>query len=110
MLEELSRAAARLGVEVRQRVLRGSHPGSGGLCRIRGETLVLLSSRAPAFDRASILAHALAELGHVESPALTPECRAFVARQIRKPTLPEPEPSDGPGLAALGAEGKRRDP
>lgn len=109
MLEELSRAAARLGVEVRQRVLRGSHPGTGGLCRIRGETLVLLSSRAPAFDRATILAQALAELGHLDSPTLTPECRTFVARQIKKPAEPIPEPSGGPGLAALGAKGKRRD-
>jgi hypothetical protein len=109
MLAELCLAASRLGVEVRQRVLRGSHPGAGGLCRIRGESLVLMSSKAPAFERAAIVAQALAELGHAASDELTPECRAFVARQKPRGARVEPKPTEGgPGLASLGARGRRR--
>jgi hypothetical protein len=111
MLAELCQAASRLGVEVRQRVLRGSHPGAGGLCRIRGESLVLMSSQAPAFERAAIVAQALAELGHAASAELSEECRAFVARQRpqRSREEPKPKPTDeGPGLASLGARGRRR--
>jgi hypothetical protein len=108
MLEELCRAASRLGVEVRQRVLRGSHPGAGGLCRIRGESMVLMSSKAPAFERAAIVAQALMELGHGSSSELSEECRAFVQRH--KPRgLRLPATSDeGPGLAKLGPRGRRR--
>jgi hypothetical protein len=109
LLEELCRVASRLGVEVRQRVLRGSHPGAGGLCRIRGKTLVLLSSRAPAIDRAIIVAQALAELGHADSPVLTGDCRAFVARRSKHAAEPAREPGERPGLAALGARGRRRE-
>lgn len=108
MLEELCRVASRLGVEVRQRVLRGSHPGAGGLCRIRGETLVLMSSKAPAFERAAIVAQALAELGHASSSELSDECRAFVLRQKPRGAPPGPEDGPGPGLAKLGPKGRRR--
>jgi hypothetical protein len=109
MLAELCQAASRLGVEVQQRVLRGSHPGAGGLCRIRGESRVLMSSKAPAFERAAIVAQALAELGHGSSTELSEECRAFVARQRPRRARAEPKPSDeGPGLASLGARGRRR--
>lgn len=109
MLEELCQAASRLGVEVRQRALRGSHPGAGGLCRIRGESLVLMNSKAPAFERAAVVAQALGELGHGASPELNAECRAFVARhRPRGAAAPPKAPEGGPGLAFLGARGRRR--
>jgi hypothetical protein len=108
MLEELCRAASRLGVEIRQRVLRGSHPGAGGLCRIHGESLVLMSSKAPAFERAAIVAQALAELGHASSTELTEECRAFVARHEPRGARVEPKPGRGPGIASTGRRGRRR--
>jgi hypothetical protein len=110
MLAELCQAASRLGVEVRQRALRGSHPGTGGLCRIRGESLVLMNSKAPAFERAAVVAQALAELGHGSSNELSEECRAFVSRQKPRgaPKEAPKDPNDGPGLASLGARGRRR--
>jgi hypothetical protein len=109
MLEELCRVASRLGVEVRQRALRGSHPGTGGLCRIRGQSLVLMNSKAPAFERAAVVAQALAELGHTLSVELSEECRAFVGRHGPRGTRAQAKPpDDGPGLASLGARGRRR--
>ena len=43
-LDDLVRLAERLGIEVRSRVLRGT-PGSGsGLCRVRGQWVVILNS------------------------------------------------------------------
>jgi hypothetical protein len=109
MLAELCLAAARLGVEVRQRMLRASLPGTGGLCRIRGESVVLMNSKAPAFERAAVLAQALAELGHAGSMELSAECRAFVARQAPRRARAAPKPNDErPGLASLGARGRRR--
>lgn len=109
MLEELCRVASRLGVEVRQRALRGSLPSAGGLCRIRGQTMVLMNSKAPAFERAAVIAQALGELGHAASSELSEESRAFVLRHCPGRGRAEPKPSeDGPGLASLGARGRRR--
>jgi hypothetical protein len=109
MLAELCLAASRLGVDVRQHALRGGYPGAGGLCRIRGKSVVFMNSKAPAFERAAVLAQALAELGHGGESELSPECRAFVTRHAPRGTRVTPKPTDeGPGLASLGARGRRR--
>jgi hypothetical protein len=71
--------------------------------------MVLMNSKAPPFERAAVLAQALGELGHGGSSELSPECRAFVARQLPRRARPPPKPNDdGPGLASLGARGRRR--
>ena len=113
MLAELTQVAESSGVEVRSRTLRHL-PSLGGLCRMPGRTLVLLSARATPHERCTVLAQALAELGHAGHPALGPETRALVERHGR-PAPPsaaaarEHAPSKkGPGLAGLGERGRRR--
>jgi hypothetical protein len=108
MLEELTRAAVELGVEVRSKALRGSHPSTGGLCRIGGRHVVLLNSRATPLERGTVLAHALAELGFDRFESLGHESRTLVQRRGR-PKLPATGRAGAlPGLAGLGAEGRRR--
>jgi hypothetical protein len=109
MLAELTEVAESVGIEVRHRALRHV-PSLGGLCRMPGRTLVLLSSRATPHELCTVLAQALAELGHVTHPGLGPETRALVERNGRPPA-PAPRPSTpkhGPGLAGLGVRGRRR--
>jgi len=111
MLAELTQVAESVGIEVRSRTLRHA-PSLGGLCRMPGRTLVLLSSRATPHERCSVLAQALAELGHAAHPGLGTETRALVERHGR-PAHPNsaPEhtaPKKGPGLAGIGERGRRR--
>ncbi len=108
-LEELTRAATRLGVQVRQRVLRVGH-GAGGLCRIRGAPVVLLSARAPIFERASLVARSLVELGTLDPATLSPECREFVERQSPRVATAAARSAAGPGLSSLDSRGRRRSP
>ncbi len=52
LFDELLHAAARLGVEVRMGPFETPATLGGGLCIVRGETLVLIDQRAPLPDRA----------------------------------------------------------
>ncbi len=110
MLAELTEVAESVGIEVRHRALRHK-PSLGGLCRMPGRALVLLSSRATPHELCTVLAQALAELGHTTHPGLGPETRALVERHGRPPSPAPPRPSTpqhGPGLAGLGVRGRRR--
>jgi hypothetical protein len=111
MLAELTQVAESVGIEVQSRTLRHS-PSLGGLCRMPGRTLVLLSSRATPHERCTVLAQALAELGHSAHPGLGAETRALVERHGRHATpnsAPEPATAKkGPGLAGIGERGRRR--
>jgi hypothetical protein len=107
MLAELTQVAESVGVEVRSRTFRHL-PSLGGLCRMPGRTLVLLSSRATPLERCTVLAQALAELGHATHPGLGPETRALVERHGRPASQPKTPPQKGPGLAGIGGRGRRR--
>jgi len=111
MLAELTQVAESVGIEVKSRALRHA-PSLGGLCRMPGRTLVLLSSRATPHERCTVLAQALAELGHAAHPGLGSETRALVERHGRPPapqSAPEhTPPKKGPGLAGIGERGRRR--
>ncbi len=111
MLEDLTRVAESVGVEIHRRQLRGTHPSAGGLCRLPGRNLVLLSSKATPLEHCTVLAAALAELGHATHPALGDESRVLVERRGRplstETEKPKPKPKR-PGLAGLGSEGRRR--
>jgi hypothetical protein len=108
MLAELTAVAESVGIEVRSRALRHL-PSLGGLCRMPGRTLVLLSSRATPHERCTVLAQALAELGHAAHPGLGPEARSLVERHGR-PAAPQRATASkhGPGLAGIGERGRRR--
>jgi hypothetical protein len=111
VLAELTKTAEALGIEVRSQALRGSHPSHGGLCRLAGRTVVLLSSRATSLERCTVLAQALAQLGHVDHPALGLESRELIGRRGRPhppPTKPRTRTGARPGLAGLGRDGRRR--
>jgi len=108
MLAELSLALSGLGVEVRSRALRGMRPSTGGLCRIGGQNVVILNSQATALERGTVLAHALAELGFERFETLTVESQALIQRRGRHAPEPPRPPAKGPGLAGLGARGRRR--
>jgi hypothetical protein len=83
-LDDLVRLAERLGIEVRSRVLRGT-PGSGsGLCRLRGQWVVILNSHSTLHEKRTVLSDAI----------------EFVKRKVDSP--------ERPGLAGLGARGRRR--
>jgi hypothetical protein len=112
VLAELTKTAEAVGIEVRSQLLRGTHPSHGGLCRLAGRAVVLLSSHATSLERCTVLARVLAELGHSGHPALGLESRALVERRGR-PHPPQPRASRArtgarPGLAGLGRDGRRR--
>ena len=108
VLEELTRAVAELGVEVRSQALRGTHPSTGGLCRIGGRSVILLNSRATVLERGTVLAHALAELGFNRFDGLAEESRALIQGRGRPQAAANARRRAGPGLAGLGPEGRRR--
>jgi hypothetical protein len=107
---DLTRVAESVGLEIQRRALRGTHPSLGGLCRLPGRNVVLLSSKATTLERCTLLAAALAELGHATHPGLGGESRALVERRGRplSPPTAREKRHARPGLAGLGSEGRRR--
>jgi len=77
LLDELLHAARRLGVEVRSEPFDTPATMGGGLCVVRGESLVLIDQRAPLPDRLRALAQALVELGS-ETIYMAPAARELV--------------------------------
>jgi hypothetical protein len=77
LLDELLHAARRLGVEVRSEPLETPATMGGGLCVVRGASLVLIDQRAPLPDRLRALARALVEL-ESETIYMAPEARELV--------------------------------
>lgn len=79
-LKEIEEVAQSLGIEVRYENLKreGSFT-SGGLCRLKGQYLMILNSRAAARDKIEALATALNrfDLSHVY---LKPGLREFLDR------------------------------
>jgi hypothetical protein len=108
VLEDLTRLAENIGLEIHRRQLRGTHPSLGGLCRLPGRNMVLLSSKATPLECCTLLAAALAELGHAAHPALGAESRLLVERRGRPPQALETSKPKRPGLAGLGSAGRRR--
>ncbi len=83
LLDELSRVAERLELDVRSEPLEprleGRDYGRGGLCVLRGRRVILLDSRAPLPDRIAVLAAALAAFD-VEALHMPPLVRATIER------------------------------
>ncbi|HEX4995284.1 MAG TPA: hypothetical protein VFX87_09955 [Methylomirabilota bacterium] len=86
LLDELAQAANRLGVEVRTEPFETPATMGGGLCIVRGESLVLIDQRAPLPDRLRALARALVEL-RSETVYMAPEARELI-EALRAPAVP----------------------
>lgn len=102
LFEELLAVARAIGLEVRALPLRASGATAGGLCTIKGRTVVILNSQKSAIDRGTALADALAgrDLSALSMPH---PVRGFIESRARTRTrllLPQRRP--GPGLAACG--------
>jgi hypothetical protein len=98
----LLRAAERLGVVVKNRVMKGSHASGGGLCRVRGQHVIVLNSKTSFSERDVVLAEALSglDLGSVD---LEPEILGFIRNRNAALFEPKAKPRArhvGPGLAS----------
>lgn len=77
LLDELLAAARKLGLKVRIEPMRTAAGRAGGLCRLRGQTMVLLDELAAPVEQAAALAEALGELD-VENVYMAPEARLAI--------------------------------
>jgi len=80
-LQLLDQLAARLGVEVRYEPMkedRGS--AAGGLCRLRGRTIIIVDSKAPQAEQVGVLLDALSELD-TDSVFVPPLIREALAKR-----------------------------
>ena len=82
MVEELCRVAERLALPLRREPLEGA---AGGLCRFRGQTMILLDAGLPADAQAYVLSAALAEAARsdperfdLDAVFIRPEVRRFL--------------------------------
>lgn len=77
LLDELLAVARKLDLRVRIEPLRTATGRAGGLCRIRGQTVVLLDELAGPVEQAAALAEALGELD-VDNVYMAPEARRTI--------------------------------
>jgi UDP-N-acetylmuramate dehydrogenase len=100
LFEELTRVAARLGVQVRIEPFETPPVRGGGRCVVDGRELVLIDARAPLGERLGVLAAALSDLD-LEDIYVTPEARDRVERERDARILPR----EGVPLAPLTTMG-----
>ncbi len=87
LLSELETVAARLGIALRVERLGAEVLGRrGGLCRIRGRTVILVDESLPIADRISVLAEALSAFD-VSSIYVPPVVRARIEDAMRLNTV-----------------------
>jgi hypothetical protein len=107
LIAELSRVLSRRGLSVRSEQLWGVH--AGGKCRLKGKTVVLLNTKAPAMERLIVLADCVAEQP-LDDADLSIEARALLQRRIaRRSDVLAPPAAARPGLAkGAGTPRKQR--
>ena len=85
LLARLTALAGELGLEVREvrAGAQGDPPVASGVCRVRGETWVLLATADGLEQRVEVLAHALKSHAgaQLEGRYLPPAVRARLARE-----------------------------
>jgi hypothetical protein len=85
--DQLETVARRLGVRVR---FESFEPGAfrrGGLCRVRGETRIVIDARAPLIEQVATLEEALRKLD-LEAIFVPPFVRARIEGKRRTPRPP----------------------
>jgi hypothetical protein len=108
LLKELERVAAAVSVTVRTQPFRGSSVSPGGLCKVRGQSVVLLNSRSHEDERALVLGEVLAKM-NTSGVNMSEEVREFLltrgsprihtraaARSLRGPGLKQARPKREP--------------
>ncbi|HMR76685.1 MAG TPA: hypothetical protein PKD61_16305, partial [Polyangiaceae bacterium] len=63
LVDELAKVARGLGIEVRVVAMRLPTRGAGGLCRVKGKSMILLDQKQAAIDRAGTIAECIVESG-----------------------------------------------
>ncbi len=77
LLDALHAAALELGVEVRREAFAARAGSAGGVCRLRGRTVILLDSGASVVEQCAALAEALTGFD-LQPLVLAPEAKEFV--------------------------------
>lgn len=98
-LKELEQVAAALELTVRTQPFRTA-VAPGGLCKLRGQSVVLLNSRTHEDDRALVLAEVLSTMDVTRVP-MSEDAREFLAMRHGKrapPARPGHDTRRGPGL------------
>jgi hypothetical protein len=97
LISELSRVLSRRGLSVRSEQLWGMHPGAK--CRLKGKTVLLLNTKAPAVERLIVVADCVVE-EPTDDVELSMEARALLQRRIaRRSDIMAPAAATRPGLA-----------
>jgi hypothetical protein len=81
MLEELERAAEKVGVRVSYEALAADTIGQGGLCKVKGEWRAIIDRHATAGEKVSLLAQLLAGFD-LEAVFLSPQVRELVQKKL----------------------------
>lgn len=82
ILEELVCLLETHGVQVRSEPLSGH---GGGLCRIRGQTILFLDTRSASTESAVVCAAAVGQLLDMETLYIKPQVREFIQTWGRHP-------------------------
>jgi hypothetical protein len=107
LIAELSRVLSRRGLSVRSEPLWGVHPG--GKCRLKGQVVLLLNTKAPSVERLIVLADCFVEQA-IDGVELSIEAHALLQRRLaRRSDVLAPADAARPGLAkGPGATRKQR--
>src|SRR5512137_174000 len=99
--EELSRAAERAGIRVREEAfdpnLSDVKKPRGGLCTLRGERIILVDAKLPLPERIATVAEALAAVD-LEEVFMPPVVRATIGAYAPVVPLARPAPRQRPAL------------
>jgi signal recognition particle subunit SEC65 len=101
-LEQLEEAAQSLGIEIRYEPFKGENPmAPGGLCRLKGNYLLILNSRSGLSEKINAIATAISRFD-LSGTYLRPELREF----LEGPPAPkdDPTPDESPADEALKEE------
>ncbi len=99
LLKELEKVAHAVGLSVRTQPFRSSSVSAGGLCKLRGQQVVLLNSHSPEDERALVLGEVLSRMDTAQVP-MSDVVRDFL-RERQPKRLPAAEQERkivGPGL------------
>ncbi len=97
LLKEFEQVATQLNLSVRTQAFRGALSGPGGLCKLRGERVVLLNSRSHEDERALVLAEVLAAMD-TSRANMSEAAREFLFSRRAKRAAHDAARA-GPGLA-----------
>lgn len=99
LLKELEQVAQAVHISVRTRSFQSSALNAGGLCKLRGQSVVLLNSRSHEDERALVLVEILRQLD-TSSVEMSDEARELITGQrTSSRLLRDNHPNKaGPGL------------